>query len=60
MKDILEIVISKGRLAQWIICGGGVLLCIIGGVDGFLSGDDIVQIFLALMAATFALNKRGG
>jgi len=57
MNSFWKLVIEKGRLAQWIICGGGVVISLVGGIMGFLNADNIVAIFLALVAAGFGLQK---
>lgn len=57
MENFWRLVVEKGRLAQWIICGGGILICLLGGTMHFLSADNIVAIFLALVAAGFGLQK---
>lgn len=56
----LDKVIEKGRIAEWIISAGGIALCIVGGIMGFLDGESIATIVLALVAAVFgieAVNK---
>jgi len=48
-------VIEKGRIAEWILAGGGVGLCITGGIMGFLEGQTIAEIILALVVAVFGV-----
>ena len=50
-------VIAKGRIAQWLIAGGGVTLCIVGGLMGFLDAQTIGVIFLAIVAAAFGIES---
>lgn len=50
-------VITKGRIAQWMLTGGGVTVCIIGGTQGFLDGAQIVQVILALGMAVFGIES---
>lgn len=53
-------VVEKGRLMQWLLIGGGVAICISGGVVGYLESNSIEIIFLAMIAAAFALKNKGG
>ncbi len=50
-------VIEKGRISQWILSGGGIVLCIVGGTQGFLDGQTIGTIVLALVAAVFGIES---
>ena len=50
-------VVSKGRIAEWIISGGGIALCITGGIMGFLDGASISTIILAMVAAVFGIES---
>lgn len=50
-------VIEKGRVAQWLITGGGIALCIVGGLEGFLDAQSIGAIVLALVAAVFGIES---
>ena len=51
LKDIVKIIVEKKRVVQWLIIVGGTILCIWGGVAGFLKADNVVQVFLAVVAA---------
>jgi len=55
--QLWDAVIGKGRIIQWIVCGGGIAVAIVGGVQGWLDADKIVQIILALIAAAFGLER---
>jgi len=57
MKEVFEKVIEKGRIAEWILAGGGVGLCITGGIMGFLDGTAITEIILALVVAVFGIES---
>ena len=48
-------VVSKGRIAEWLVAGGGLLLCVVGGLYGFLGGEQIAPIFLAIVSAVFGI-----
>ena len=48
-------VIQKGRIAEWILSLGGISLCILGGLYGFLDGANIVEVILALVVAVFGI-----
>jgi len=50
-------VIEKGRVAEWIIAGGGIALCILGGLNGFLDSQAIGSIILAMVAAVFGVES---
>ena len=52
-----EKVVAKGRIAEWILTSGGMALCVIGGIMGFLTGADISTIILALVAAVFGIES---
>ena len=52
-----EKVVSKGRIAEWILAGGGMALCVTGGIMGFLTGADISTIVLALIVAVFGIES---
>lgn len=59
MKDIVK----KGRIAQWIIMTGGTAIALVGGLQGFLNGDQVVQVVLAMITAAFGIEaaaSRGG
>jgi len=55
MNNFWHLVIEKGRIAEWIIALGGVTLCILGGILGFLDALNIVEIFLAMVVAVFGV-----
>ena len=55
--DFLKAVIEKGRIAQWIICAGGVTVCLIGGIQGWFEPAHITNIFLAMVAAVFGIES---
>lgn len=57
MNNIWESIVEKGRLSQWLICGGGMILNITGGIMGFLDSDDIVKIVLALITSAYIIGK---
>jgi len=51
MKEIVK----KGRIAQWVICTGGIAVSITGGLCGYLSGEQIVSVMLAIVSAAFGI-----
>lgn len=53
--DFWSKVIEKGRIAEWIIALGGISLCILGGLYGFLDGANIVEVILCLIVAVFGI-----
>ena len=53
--NVLSEVIKKGRIAEWILSLGGISLCILGGLYGFLDGANIVEVILALVVAVFGI-----
>ena len=50
-------VIEKGRIAEWVISAGGITLCIVGGLNGFLDSQAIGSIILAMIAAVFGVES---
>lgn len=52
-----EKIIEHGRLAQWIVCGGGIMICIAGIITEQATFQDITVIFLAVLAAAFGLKN---
>jgi len=56
-KSLWQEVIGLGRVIQWIVCGGGIAVCLCGGCMGWLGEEKIVQIILALIAAAFGLER---
>jgi len=42
--SVLELIITKGRICQWIVIIGAVTLCLIGGMEGWLKSSAIVEI----------------
>ena len=56
MEDgFLKEVVSKGRIAQWVLTVGGMAVCLLGGYQGFLEGQQIVTVILALGSAVFGI-----
>lgn len=55
MNSFWHKVIEKGRIAEWVIVSGGVTLCLVGGILGFLDATNIVEIFLAMVIAVFGV-----
>ena len=51
-----KLIIEKGRLSQWLVCGGGVVICLTLGIMEIISASEIVTIFMAILAAAFGLN----
>lgn len=54
---VFKEIVKAGRIAQWILTGGGVAVCIVGGTQGFLDGAQIVQVILALGMAVFGIES---
>jgi len=55
-------VIEHGRVAEWVIASGGIAVCILGGLFGFLDAASIEKVILALILAVFgieSLNNKG-
>jgi len=42
--NILKLIIEKGRICQWLVICGAVLLCLLGGSKGWLQANHIVEI----------------
>ena len=55
MKEILKLIIEKRRLVQWLLIICGTTLCCMGGAYKFLSADNIIQIFLVVIASLSAI-----
>ena len=54
-KSVLELLIEKRRITQWLIVVGGTVLCIVGGCQGFLDSRDIINIFFGMVAAVLGV-----
>jgi len=61
MKSIIELLIEKRRITQWLIVTCGTVVCVTGGYGGWLSEDRIIQAFLGMMTAVLGVevSKKG-
>jgi len=58
MKDgFWQTVVERGRIVQWITVGGGMLICLVGGILEFLSQDMVYDIIMLLILAAFGLES---
>jgi len=49
--------VDKGRIGEWIMVGGGIFVCVYGGIHHFLSGIQVVVIIQSLIAAIFGIEN---
>jgi len=54
-RSILELLIEKKRITQWLIVVCGTVLCIVGGCQYFLDAKDITNIFFGMVAAVLGV-----
>jgi len=50
--------IERGRLAQWLLIGGGVAICLFGMATEYLEAQQVIMVFLAMLSAAFGLKGK--